>query len=153
MRFISTRQRAEEVGLGRAILDGIAPDGGLYVPANVPFFNAQELADLSDAKMGEFAFAILKRFVGDEVSDTALIRMITEAYASFKHPSVAPLVEVGHNRWIMELFHGPTLAFVRHQSFWNQWQLKLRESLAHLVGFIMRRAGGDASVALRVSFV
>jgi len=42
---------------------------------------------------------------------------------------------------------------VRHQSFWNQWQLKLRESLAHLVGFIMRRAGGDASVALRVSFV
>ena len=42
---------------------------------------------------------------------------------------------------------------VRHQSFWNQWQLKLRENLAHLVGFIMRRAGGDASVALRVSFV
>ncbi|MFK8036400.1 MAG: threonine synthase [Hyphomicrobiales bacterium] len=111
MRYISTRQCAEEVGLGRAVLDGIAPDGGLYVPTSVPFFDTQELTDLSNAKIDEFAFAILKRFVGDEVSDTALIRMITEAYASFKHPSVAPLVEVGHDRWIMELFHGPTLAF------------------------------------------
>ena len=63
----------------------------------------------------------------------------------FKIEAVKQVVDRGHS------VHD--VAGVRHQSFWNQWQLKLRESLAHLVGFIMRRAGGDASVALRVSFV
>ena len=111
MKYISTRQGTKAVSIKRAMLDGLAPDGGLYVPCNVPELDPSGLSALADAPMDALAFAIFKPFVTDEISDAALMRMMSSAYASFRHPSIAPLVEVAPNRWIMELFHGPTLAF------------------------------------------
>lgn len=111
MRYISTRQCAPEVGIGCAILDGLAPDGGLYVPSNIPEFESAELATLSDAKFRDLSCAIFQRFVGDEMTNADLAAIVDKACSAFRHPSVVPLVELGQGHWVMELFHGPTLAF------------------------------------------
>ncbi|HEY9012284.1 MAG TPA: threonine synthase [Devosia sp.] len=111
MQFISTRGRAAALGFSDAVLAGLASDGGLYVPQTWPQLNAAEIAGFANRPYAETAFSIISRFVNGEIADGALKKIIDEAYATFRHPSVAPLVEIAPGHFVLELFHGPTLAF------------------------------------------
>jgi threonine synthase len=111
MRYISTRGGAPQVGFTDAIMGGLAPDGGLYVPRSWPKITSAEIATYSTRPYAEVAASILRRFTGEDLADDVVGRLCTEAYAGFYHPAVAPLVELGPGLFLLELFHGPSLAF------------------------------------------
>ncbi|NMA97765.1 MAG: threonine synthase [Phyllobacteriaceae bacterium] len=111
MQFVSTRGQAPALGFSDAVLAGLAADGGLYVPAIWPQVSAEEIASFAGKPYADVAFAIISRFVDGEIPDARLKTIIDEAYATFRHPSVAPLVELEPGHFVLELFHGPTLAF------------------------------------------
>jgi len=111
MRYISTRGESEPVGFLDAVLAGLAPDGGLYVPEVWPLLTAEEIAGFAGQPYAEVCGDILSRFAGDAIPRADLIEMAAEAYAGFTHESVAPLRELAPGLWMLELFHGPTLAF------------------------------------------
>ena len=111
MKYISTRGKAPALDFEQVLLTGLAPDGGLYVPEKLPLFEAREIAELGKLPYNELAFVIMKPFVDGCVPDDDLKAMIDDCYAGFRHPAVAPLVQLGHNEWVLELFQGPTLAF------------------------------------------
>jgi threonine synthase len=107
MRYVSTRGQAPELGFADVLLAGLAYDGGLYVPEHFP-----ALPDLAGAgSYAAVAAAVMRPYVGDELGPGVLERLCDEAYATFRHPAVAPLVQIDHDQWLLELFHGPTLAF------------------------------------------
>ena len=111
MQYISTRGSAPSLNFTEALLTGLASDGGLYVPAVWPAFDKSELRALANASYAEIAAAVLARFVGDTISEADLQKDITDAYARFRHQAVVPLVQMDDSDWMLELFHGPTLAF------------------------------------------
>src|ERR1700710_1002231 len=93
------------------MLTGLARDGGLYVPEVWPQLTPAAIAGLFGRPYAEVAVEIIRPFVGGEISDADLGRMANEAYATFRHPAVVPLDQIGPNQFMLELFHGPTLAF------------------------------------------
>ena len=111
MRYISTRGQAAALSFNEALLAGLASDGGLYVPAAWPKLSFDEIRSFRGKPYAEVAFAVMSPFVGGEIDDVDLQQMIEEAYATFHHPAVTPLVQMGPNDWLLELYHGPTLAF------------------------------------------
>jgi len=111
MHYISTRGDAPPIGFLEAVLAGLAPDGGLYSPAVWPLLTPGEIAGFAGKPYAVVAADILSRFAGDSISKADLLRMTTEAYASFDHAAVAPLKQLEPGLWLLELFHGPTLAF------------------------------------------
>ena len=111
MQYISTRGQAPVLSFGEAMMTGLARDGGLYVPQAVPTFTADEIAALAGLPYEEIAFRVMKPFMGDTFSDEELKGLIARAYAGFGHAARAPLVQLGPNHFLLELFHGPTLAF------------------------------------------
>ncbi len=111
MDYISTRGDAPALGFRDALLAGLARDGGLYVPREWPSMTKKEIRALRGKSYQEVAFEIISRFVDGEIPADKLKAMIDEAYATFRHPAVVPLVQTGANDFILELFHGTTLAF------------------------------------------
>ncbi len=111
MKYISTRGKAPVMNFEEVLLAGLASDGGLYVPETLPSFSQEEIASWAGLPYNELAFKIIKPFVSDCVPDADLKQMLDETYAGFNHIAVAPLKELGTNEWVLELFHGPTLAF------------------------------------------
>ncbi len=111
MQFVSTRGQAPALGFSDAVLAGLAADGGLYVPQSWPQLSAADIASYAGKPYADVAFDIINRFVAGEIAPAKLKAIIDEAYASFRHPSVTPLVELEPNHFVLELFHGPTLAF------------------------------------------
>ncbi len=111
MQYVSTRGTAPDLSFTEALVTGLANDGGLYVPAEWPQFTADELRALRNASYGEIAVAVLERFTGETLSADELAADIDAAYARFRHQAVTPLVQLDHDDWLLELFHGPTLAF------------------------------------------
>jgi threonine synthase len=111
MKYISTRGQAPALGFTDVLLAGLAPDGGLYVPETWPQLTHDEMLGLRGSSYAEIAFAVIKPFTGGEIEDAQLRAMIDEAYATFAHKAVVPLKQLDANHWLMELFHGPTLAF------------------------------------------
>lgn len=111
MRYISTRGQAPAVGFTDAVLGGLAPDGGLYVPEAWPTFTRDEIAAFAGQPYARVAAAVLGKFADGEVAEADLARMCDEAYASFSHRAVVPMVQIGPQAFIAELFHGPSLAF------------------------------------------
>ncbi|MEP7241698.1 MAG: threonine synthase, partial [Devosia sp.] len=111
MQFVSTRGEAPALGFSDAVLAGLATDGGLYLPEHWPQLSPAEIAAFAGQPYAQVAFAIISRFVGSEIADAQLRSIIDASYAGFRHPSVAPLVELAPGRFVLELFHGPTLAF------------------------------------------
>ncbi len=111
MKYVSTRGGAGSLSFEEVLLAGLASDGGLYVPARWPRLTKDEMRALAGRSYAEVALTLMQPFVGADVSGRALARLIDEAYATFAHPAVAPLVQMGPNAWLLELFHGPTLAF------------------------------------------
>jgi threonine synthase len=106
MIFFSTTRSSAPVSIKKATLEGLAPDGGLYVPSEVPRFSDEELALLESGTFNNVAFAIAKKFVGDEIPLDTLSKLIDDCY-TFD----TPLKEVAEGTFVEELFHGPTLAF------------------------------------------
>ena len=111
MKYVSTRGDAPELAFDDVLLVGLATDGGLYVPAEWPQFSPAEFEAMAGLSYAEIAFRVISPFVGGTIPDDALKAMIEETYAGFGHDAVAPLKQIGPNEWLMELFHGPTLAF------------------------------------------
>src|SRR5436190_23320410 len=111
MQYVSTRGEAPAVSFLDAVLAGMAPDGGLYVPESWPQVSAKEIAGFASRPYAEVAAAILGKFAGDEVPAGVIADICTRAYAAFDHAAVAPLRQLGPGRFLLELFHGPTLAF------------------------------------------
>ena len=110
MRYVSTRGRAPELGFADVLLAGLANDGGLYVPAEWPMLPAAAELDAAGSYAAT-AHRVISPFVGDDIAPDDLRRMCEEAYATFRHPAVVPLVQIDDRQWLAELFHGPTLAF------------------------------------------
>ncbi len=111
MKYISTRGLAPALSFEEVVLTGLAPDGGLYVPETLPTFSQQEIASWAGLSYQELAFNVMKPFVAGTISDKEFKNIIANAYSTFRHDAIAPLVQTAHNEWILELFQGPTLAF------------------------------------------
>ena len=111
MRYVSTRGQSPAVGFVDAVLAGLAPDGGLYIPESWPTFSRDQIAAFAGKPYHEVAAAVIGAFAGDEIPAAALTEMCREAYATFKHAAVTPLSQLGPDTFMAELFHGPSLAF------------------------------------------
>lgn len=111
MKYISTRGDAPSLSFEDVVLTGLAGDGGLYLPETLPKFSKEEIASWAGLSYRELAFKIIAPFVDGEIPDQDLEKIINKSYDHFRHDGIAPLVQTGHNEWILELFQGPTLAF------------------------------------------
>lgn len=140
-QFISTRGEAPQAGFADVLLAGLAPDGGLYMPAAWPQFSAAEIAAFAGQRYQDVAFAILSRFVGDSFTAAELKQDIEAAYAGFTNPEIAPLSPMTGNRYLLELFHGPTFAF-------KDIALQI---LGRLFSRALTRRGGKATIVAATS--
>mgnify|MGYP000462915324 CR=1 FL=1 len=111
MRYISTRGVAPVLSFDEVLLAGLARDGGLYLPQAWPRFSKTDIRALRGLSYADLAVRVMQPFVGGAIAEDDFAAMVTEAYDGFGHSAVAPLKELSTNRWLMELFHGPTLSF------------------------------------------
>ncbi|HDZ81417.1 MAG TPA: threonine synthase [Roseobacter sp.] len=111
MRYISTRGSAPVLSFEDALLTGLARDGGLYVPETIPRFSDKDLADMATMSYEDVAFKVMRPFIGDTFTDAEFTALIDKAYSGFNHTVRAPLVQLDQGHFLLELFHGPTLAF------------------------------------------
>ncbi len=111
MRYVSTRGTAPSLSFEDAMMTGLARDGGLYVPDEIPTLTHAQIAAMAGMSYEEVAFAVMRPFIGETFSDTEFRRLIDAAYAGFGHAARAPLKQLDSNHFLLELFHGPTLAF------------------------------------------
>ena len=111
MRYISTRGQAPALNFEDVLLAGLASDGGLYVPENLPRFTQEEIASWAGLPYHELAFRVMRPFVTGSIADADFKKILEETYGEFAHAAVAPLRQLNSNEWVLELFHGPTLAF------------------------------------------
>lgn len=131
MKYISTRGGVASQKFEDVVLTGLAPDGGLFVPETLPVFSKQEIASWVGLSYQELALKVITPFVDGAIPDADLKKLIDDAYSTFRHNAIAPLIQTGHNEWVMELFHGPTLAF---KDFALQF-------LGHLLDYILEKRG------------
>lgn len=111
MRYISTRGQTPAVGFSEAVLGGLAPDGGLYVPEAWPRLEAAEIRGFLGRPYAEVAARVIGAFAEGEIAPALMAEMCAEAYATFNHEAVVPLVQISPGAFLAELFHGPSLAF------------------------------------------
>ncbi|RLA50489.1 MAG: threonine synthase [Gammaproteobacteria bacterium] len=111
MKYISTRGQAPALNFEQVLLTGLAADGGLYVPETLPTFSAEEITAMAALDYPQLAQKIITPFVQDCIPADDLQAIVQETYAEFRHNAVAPMVQIAANQWVLELFHGPTLAF------------------------------------------
>ena len=111
MKYISTRGQAPALNFEQVLLTGLASDGGLYVPETLPRFSHEDIAAMAAMDYPQLALKIVSPFVDDCIPGADLKAIIDETYAEFRHNAVAPMVQLAANQWVLELFHGPTLAF------------------------------------------
>lgn len=153
MRYVSTRGEAPALGFTDVLLTGLARDGGLYVPETWPKLSTETISGFLGKPYADVAFDILHPFVGGDISDDDLRAMIADAYATFDHETVAPLVQLAPGHFVLELFHGPTLAFkdVAMQLLARMMDhaLSARGRRATIVGATSGDTGGAAIEAFR----
>ena len=153
MQYVSTRGEAPELGFEDVLLTGLARDGGLYVPKSWPQISADELRDLRGRSYQDVAVHVVSKFTGSAIPQSDLKQMIAEAYATFGHPAVTPLKQMDANQWLLELFHGPTLAFkdvaMQLLARLMDWSLKKRASRVIIVGATSGDTGGAAIDAFK----
>ncbi|MEC3862019.1 threonine synthase [Mesobacterium sp. TK19101] len=111
MRYISTRGKAPVLSFEEAMLSGLARDGGLYVPETIPQMSAEDIRALHGLPYEDVAFRVMRPFIGNGFTDEVFADLIAKAYAGFGHGARAPLVQLAPGHFLLELFHGPTLAF------------------------------------------
>ena len=111
MQYVSTRGSAPTLDFAGVTLAGLANDGGLYVPAKWPRFSPEEIASMRGLPYAELAARVMQPFVGDCLTPESLRGLTAKAYGRFAHAAVTPLTQLDERQWLLELFHGPTLAF------------------------------------------
>lgn len=141
MRYVSTRGEAPSLGFCDVLLTGLARDGGLYVPETWPTMDRGAITGLFGKPYAEVAVEVIRPFVGGEISDADLMRMAQEAYATFRHPAVVPLDQIAPRLFVLELFHGPTLAF-------KDVAMQL---LARLMDHVLRQRGERTTIVVATS--
>ncbi len=153
MRYISTRGDAPALDFEEVMLAGLARDGGLYVPETWPELSQRQIADFAGKPFADVATDVIAPFVGDAFSRDDLSAMARAAYAGFGHPATTPLVQIAPNLFVLELFHGPTLAFkdVAMQLLARMMDAVLarRGQRATIVGATSGDTGGAAIEAFR----
>ena len=111
MKYESTRGGCPQQNFEQVLLTGLAPDGGLYVPTELPHFSPEEIASWRELSYPDLAMKVITPFIGDEIPTADLRNIIEDSYVAFNHPEVAALESLGNEEYVLELFHGPTLAF------------------------------------------
>lgn len=153
MLHVSTRGEAPALSFSDALLAGLARDGGLYVPQSYPQLSATEIAAFAGQPYADVAKRVVGVLADGDIAPDALAPMIDEAYATFRHPAVCPLTQLGDNLFVLELFHGPTLAFkdVAMQLLGRLMNhvLRLRGERATIVGATSGDTGGAAIDAFK----
>ena len=141
MRYVSTRGEAAPLDFVAAMLAGLARDGGLYVPESWPVLDRDAIAGFAGKPYAEVACEVIGPFIGDAIPQADLARMAREAYGTFRHPATAPLVQLNANLFVLELFHGPTLAF-------KDLAMQL---VARLMDHVLRERGERATIVVATS--
>jgi threonine synthase len=141
MRYVSTRGEAPALDFVEVMLAGLARDGGLYVPETWPALTPETIAGFAGKPYAEVAVEVIRPFVGDSVPEADLARMAREAYGTFRHPATAPLVQLGTSLFVLELFHGPTLAF-------KDLAMQL---VARLMDHVLRQRGERTTIVVATS--
>ena len=136
MHYVSTRGEAPKLGFSDALLAGLARDGGLYIPEVMPRLESAAIGALAGLSYAEAAAKVMLPFVGGDLSADELGAMTQETYAGFRHPAKAPLAQIDDNLYLLELFHGPTLAF---KDFAMQW-------LGRLMNHVLQKRGARATI-------
>ncbi len=111
MHYISTRGRAPKLGFEDAVIAGLASDGGLYVPEEYPSFTPAQIATFAGLSYEDLFLEITRPYIDGAIPEKDLKEIIHASYAGFRHKAIAPLKQIGNNEFVLELFHGPTLAF------------------------------------------
>lgn len=111
MKFVSTRIKAPSLSFEEVVMQGLANDGGLYVPEFLPKFSEKDIAKMRKMTYQELFFEITRHFIDNEIDTTTYKAIIEKSYKNFSHEAIAPLKQLSHNEFLLELFHGPTLAF------------------------------------------
>jgi len=152
MHYVSTRGAAPKLGFEEAMLAGLARDGGLYVPDAWPEMSPAEIAGLAGLPYPEAALRVMRPFIEDAFGEAELRAIVERAYAGFRHPAVAPLRQLGPNDWLLELFHGPTLAFkdVAMQLIGGLFEASLKRSGRRIT--IVGATSGDTGSAAIEAF-
>lgn len=152
MDYISTRGADGPLGYEAALLSGLARDGGLYLPTSYPRFDADEIAAMRGLSYPELAGRIMARFTDGEIDEAELVAMAADAYAGFDDPAVAPLKHLSGDIHVLELFHGPTIAFKDYamQFLARAFDRALQASSRHAV--ILGATSGDTGSAALEAF-
>ncbi|MEM1103062.1 MAG: threonine synthase, partial [Pseudomonadota bacterium] len=111
MKYVSTRGAAPTLEFEDVLLAGLASDGGLYVPSAWPVLSGADIAGFAGRPYADVAEIVMRPFIGKAASPAEFSAIVSAAYESFRHKAVAPLVQLDAEDWLLELFHGPTLAF------------------------------------------
>ncbi len=155
MKFISTRGQAPELDFEGAMLSGLARDGGLYVPEKFPVFTADEIRALRGKPYADVAFAVCSKYTAGSIPDSDLRAMVNAAYATFDHIATTPLKQLAPNQYLLELFHGPTIAFkdvaMQLLARMMDWSLARQGKHAVIVGATSGDTGGAAIEAFQHS--
>lgn len=141
MRYVSTRGEAPALDFIEVMLAGLARDGGLYVPETWPALTSETIAGFAGKPYAEVAVEVIRPFVGESLPEADLARMAREAYGTFRHPATAPLVQLGTSLFVLELFHGPTLAF-------KDLAMQL---MARLMDHVLRQRGERTTIVVATS--
>lgn len=149
MKYISTRGQAPELTFEEAMLTGLARDGGLYVPSEWPTLSREQIAGFAGKPYADVAFEVMKPFVGDTFTDAEFREIIAKAYSSFEHDAVCPVKQLDANHYLLELFHGPTLAFkdVAMQLIGQMFEVALKRS-GKRVTIVGATSGDTGSAAI-----
>jgi len=158
VKYISTRGKCPAQNFEEVLLTGLAPDGGLYIPESIPQVSAEQLEQWKSLPYADLAYEIIKLYVEDCMPGGDLKRIINETYAVFSHDEVAPVRRLQDGEYVLELFHGPTLAF---KDFALQLLGRLldyflerrKKKCRHIRGYFWRyrigRAGGMSTLRVR----
>jgi threonine synthase len=141
LRYVSTRGEAPPLGFLDVTLAGLARDGGLYVPESWPVLTEATIAGFAGRSYAEVAVEVIRPFAGDAVAEHELSRIAHEAYDTFRHPAIAPLSQIDANSFLLELFHGPTLAF----------KDLAMQFLARLMDYALEQRGERATIVVATS--
>jgi threonine synthase len=155
VKYISTRGLAPELDFEGAMLSGLARDGGLYVPEKFPMFTPAEIKALRGKPYADVAFAVCSKYTRGSIPEAELRAMVEAAYATFDHIATTPLKQMAPNHYLLELFHGPTIAFkdvaMQLLARMMDWSLKRQGKRAVIVGATSGDTGGAAIEAFQYS--
>ncbi|UVL01113.1 threonine synthase [Pseudomonas sp. B21-048] len=152
MYYVSTRGGEVRADFRSVVLSGLAEDGGLYVPASLPVFTEEQITSWSWLPFDELVWRVVSPYVGSSMEESTLRALLSDSYRNFNHRAITPLEQIGHNEWILQLFHGPTHS---SKDFAAQLQSRLVEHFLGEVGgeaLIVGATNGDTGLAALEAF-